>query len=156
MNKQIVVIGAGNPCRGDDAVGGEFSRRLKRRSPADVTIVEMDGDPTGLMEAWADADVAFVVDAVYSDAAAGRIFRFEAHDGPIPAEAFRLSTHAFGVAEVIELARNLDRLPPRLVVYGIRGDRFEHEDELSPQVDDACDAVVLCVLEEIRELRADV
>lgn len=149
---RIVVIGAGNPYRGDDAVGAVFLKRIRDRLPAEVTAMECCGEPVVMIGAWERADVAFVVDAVHSASDDDRVFRFEAHNGPIPAEAFRFSTHKFGVAETIELARALDRLPPRLVVYGIRGDHFDHDETLSPGVDDACDAVVLTVLDEIHGL----
>jgi hydrogenase maturation protease len=36
------------------------------------------------------------------------------------------SSHAFNLAEAIELGRALGRLPPRLVIYGIEGACFEH------------------------------
>lgn len=165
---QIVVIGTGNPYRNDDAVGVVFSRRIRRSAPKGVTVVEHDGEPANLMDAWDGADVAYVVDAVHAVEStpspssgeavakgklgnAGRIYRFEAHREPLAAELFRVSTHALGVAEAIELARTLGRLPPSLVVYGVRGDNFDHGGALSPGVDAACDEVVLLVLEEIRD-----
>jgi hydrogenase maturation protease len=57
-----------------------------------------------------------------------------------------------GVAEAVELARALGELPTSLVVYGVRGGRFDHATELSPEVDAACDEVVGRVLEDIRAL----
>ena len=151
-DKTIVVIGAGNPYRGDDAVGAVFLRRICDRLPAGVAVVESDGEPVAMIEAWEGADAAFVVDAVHSAPYDERVYRFDAPDGPIPAETFRFSTHAIGIAETVELSRTLGRLPPRLVVYGVRGDRFAHSEELSPEVDAACDAVVERVLAEIRGL----
>jgi hydrogenase maturation protease len=62
-----------------------------------------------------------------------------------------LSTHGFGVAEAVELAGNLHELPGGLVVYGIQGMRFDHTPELSPGVDDACDALVSQVLDDNRD-----
>ena len=38
---------------------------------------------------------------------------------------FGVSTHGFGVAEGIELARALGALPPVCVVYAVEGERFE-------------------------------
>ena len=35
------------------------------------------------------------------------------------------STHAVGIGEAIELARTLDRLPGRLIVYAVEGHRFD-------------------------------
>lgn len=170
---RIVVIGTGNPYRGDDAVGVVFSRRFREVAPHGVTVIEHDGEPAELLNEWAGADIVYLVDAVRADeqvtgsvadakrrdtslprttCAAGRVYRFDAHRDPLPAELFRVSTHAMGVAEGIELARVLDRLPQRLTVYGIRGDGFDHGAELSAEVDSACDEVVSLVLGEIRLL----
>jgi hydrogenase maturation protease len=147
---RVVVIGIGNPFRGDDAVGVVFSRRIRDSVPRGVTVLEHDGESARLMEAWAGADMVYLVDAAHANAEGGKIFRFEAHRERLPAELFGLSTHAFGVAEAIELARNLDELPVGMIVYGVQGKRFDHTSDLSPEVDGACDAVVSQVLDEIR------
>ena len=106
-----------------------------------------EGEPVGLIEEWTGADGVIVVDAVSSGAPAGTIHRLDPLSAPIPAALSQGSTHAFGLAETIELARALDRLPDRLLVYGIEGERFEAGDELSPPVSAAVDAV----REELRE-----
>ena len=41
--------------------------------------------------------------------------------------------------EAVELARELDRLPRRLVVYGIEGESFEAGEGLSPAVETTVD-----------------
>ncbi|MGA8805322.1 MAG: hypothetical protein WB866_11580, partial [Solirubrobacterales bacterium] len=68
------------------------------------------------------------------------------------AELFRSSTHALGVADAVELARELDRLPARLAVYGIEGENFEAGEGLTPAVEATVDVLVgeLC-----HELRVD-
>jgi hydrogenase maturation protease len=100
-----------------------------------------EGEPVGLIEEWTGADAVIVVDAVNSGAPAGTIHRLDPLSEPIPAALSQGSTHAFGLAETIELARALDRLPARLLVYGIEGERFEAGDELSPPVSAAVDVV---------------
>ena len=100
-----LVIGVGNPWRGDDGAGIEVARR--------VGGIAFEGDGTGLVELWAGAEDAVVVDAAASGAAPGTVHRFDAAAGPLPARSLRSSTHHFGVADAIELARALDRLPPR-------------------------------------------
>jgi hydrogenase maturation protease len=52
----------------------------------------------------------------------------------LPAGLFRVSTHRFGLADALELARALGRLPPRVVVYGIEGSRFAPGRPMSPAV----------------------
>jgi hydrogenase maturation protease len=49
-------------------------------------------------------------------AAPGTIRRLDAIAQPFPKGAFRRSTHAFGVAEAIELSRAMGELPKSLVV----------------------------------------
>jgi hydrogenase maturation protease len=70
------------------------------------------GDGAALMEVWRGEETVIIIDAVKSGALPGTIRRFDARAQPIPKDAFRCSTHAFGVAEAIELARALARLPP--------------------------------------------
>ena len=107
-----------------------------------------EGEPVGLIEDWTGADAVIVVDAVSSGAPPGTIHRLTPLSEPIPAALAQGSTHAFGLAETIELARTLDRLPPRLTVYGIEGERFAAGQQLSPPVSAAVDAV----REELRRL----
>jgi hydrogenase maturation protease len=124
-----MVIGVGSRWAGDDAAGLAVARRVGGR--------ELEGDPTALLDAWADADDVVVVDAAASDAPPGTIRRFDARTGPLPARLLRTSTHAFGVPDAIELARALGRLPARLEVYAIEGARFTAGAALSPEVEQA-------------------
>jgi len=60
-----------------------------------------------------------------------------------------ISTHAFSVAEAVELARALNQLPPRLIVYGIEGKNFDSCVGLSPEVKLAVEEVFCRVKEEL-------
>jgi hydrogenase maturation protease len=124
----------GNAWRGDDAAGLVVARRLGG--------LRHEGDAVGLLDAWAGAGHAIVVDAAASGAPAGTIHRFDAA-APLPAHALRSSTHAFGVADAVELARSLGRLPARLDVYAIEGADFTLGAGLSPPVAQAVAALVL-------------
>lgn len=124
----MLIVGVGNPDRGDDGVGAWVAERLAAQGrPA----IACRGETTQLMDAWAGHDHVIVVDAMRSGVAPGTLRRIDAHDGPFPTQAFTGSTHSFGLAEAIELARALGSLPPRLVVYGIEGARFDIGTSLS-------------------------
>lgn len=131
------MIGLGNAMRGDDAAGLIAARRLHG--------VEHEGEPLALLDVWDGAQSVVVIDAVRSGGVPGTIHRFDATE-PLPA-ALRssTSTQAVGLAETIELARALDRLPARLTVYGIEGERFEAGTGLTPAVSAAVEAVVNAV-----------
>jgi hydrogenase maturation protease len=128
-----MVIGVGNPWRGDDRAGLEVARR--------VGGLEHEGDCTRLVDAWDGQDEVAVVDAAASGAPPGTIHRIDARAGPLPAAMLRSSTHAFGVADAIELARALGRLPPRLHVYAIEGSDFAIGAGLSPEVERSAQAL---------------
>jgi hydrogenase maturation protease len=151
-----MVIGVGNTMRGDDGVGLEVVRRLRRRAEAaGVGVRELEGEGIGLLDAWQDARAVVLVDGLRSGADPGTIHRIEVTDGPLPAGLrSSSSTHAVGVGEAIELARALGRLPGRLVIYGVEGGGFETGAELTDGVAAAVDSVAEAVLDEARELAA--
>jgi hydrogenase maturation protease len=64
------------------------------------------------------------VDALSAGSAPGTTYRFDARTEPPPAPFRHRGSHTFGVADVLELARALGRLPERVVVYGIEGGSF--------------------------------
>lgn len=111
-------------------------------------MIEREGEPVDLIEEWAEADEAVVVDAVSSGAEPGTVHRLDAHAGRLPAELFRGSTHALGVAEAVELARALERLPARLTVIGIEGRDFSAGRGLTGAVEAAVARVVAELADE--------
>jgi hydrogenase maturation protease len=115
---------------------------------AAVAVLLKYGDFPSLLDDWQGAEAVVLIDATSSGAEPGTICRYEAHARPLPAAFSRSSTHSFGVAEAIELARALGRLPPRLVVFGIEGRDFGPGIALSPDVDSAVDEVVRRVIQE--------
>ena len=118
----VVVIGVGNTMRADDAAGVLAVRRLRPR--AGVEIREQSGEATALLEALRGRAAALIVDAA-AGAEPGRLHRLDAAAEPLPQGLFGVSSHGFGVAEGIELARALGALPPVCVVYALEGGRFE-------------------------------
>jgi hydrogenase maturation protease len=143
---QPLVIGVGNPWRRDDAAGLAVARRLRGTLPESVEVLEREGEPSGLIDAWAGADTVWLVDAVFSGAAPGTVRRLDASDAELPAELFRASTHHLGLAEAVELARAMGRLPAQVVFYGIEGASFDAGEELTPEVE----AAVVRVAEMLR------
>jgi hydrogenase maturation protease len=152
MSRRRIVLGIGNPDRGDDAAGRAVARLLRSAPPDGFELVEQDGEATALLAQLDGAAAAFVVDACASGASPGTVRRFDVTTGPLPQAAFGLSTHGFGLAEAIELARALGQLPPCCVVYAIEGGCFEAGAPLSPPVA----AAVVAVAERLRaEIGAD-
>jgi hydrogenase maturation protease len=148
-HRLLALIGIGNQFRRDDAAGLEVARRLRLAHPPGVRFFEEEGEPASLIELWSDVEEALVVDAVDSGAPPGTVHRFEPTEEPLPAEFFRPSTHAMGLAEAVELGRELNRLPRRLVVYGIEGENFEAGEGLTPVVQDVVADLVMDLYREL-------
>lgn len=133
----ILVIGIGNPDRGDDGVGPFVAERLERLCLPGLTVLRSAGDPADLLAAWLECRTVVCVDACQSGARSGVVHRFDAIAEPLPADFGALSTHGFGLAAALELARALDALPGSLTVYGIEAASFEPGLPLSPAVREA-------------------
>jgi hydrogenase maturation protease len=144
----VRVIGIGNPLRGDDAIGLLVVRRVRELAGPEVEVMELEGEPARLIDAWQGAGLAVVVDAVKSDAPEGAVMRFDATADPLPPSVSASSTHALGLADAIEIARALDRLPEQLIVFAVEGVRFEVGSDLSPVAAAAAQAVAEAVLRE--------
>ena len=151
-SEKIIVIGIGNEFRGDDAAGLLVVRRLKKKQPAGVELQEQSGEAIALMEAMDGADAVILVDAVQSGAEAGQIHRYDASEQAMPAQFMRCSTHNFSVHDAIEMARALEKLPSRLMVYGIEGLHFEHGSELTSAVQTAVVVAAQRIEEELENL----
>ncbi len=146
MTVRPLVIGVGNPDRGDDAAGPLAAERLRA---AGVDAIAHGGDGPGLIEAWQGRDPVYVVDCMKSVAPPGTVRRFDAVAAALPRGAFHVSTHALGLGEAIELARVLGRLPPRLVVYGIEGRDFAVGAPPCPAVAESVDRVVRAIADAL-------
>ncbi len=118
MSSRIVLIGVGNSWRGDDGVGPAVVDLAAGRLDPDVEVVETDGEPSRLIDAWTDVDLAVVVDAVRSGAAPGTVHVWR-DKGELTPAAPLAGSHALGVADGIALGGALHRLPTTLVVVGV-------------------------------------
>ena len=149
--ESVLIIGVGTAYRNDDASGLIVAERLRQRLPEGASVITHEGEGVSLMEQLAVSDAAVVIDAMCSGAEAGTIRRFDAIAQTLPAQVFRHSTHAFGIAQAIELGRALGKLPRRLIVYGIEGGNFEAGTQLSPAVEASIETVTRRVLEEAEQ-----
>lgn len=147
-----LLIGLGNELRGDDAAGLLVARAARPTRAGRVEVLEWTREPVDLVALWEGAEAVVLVDAAAPAGEPGRLHRFELGAEPLPAALGGPSTHALGLAEAVELARSLDRLPGRLLVLAIEGERFE----LGAEPTAAVRAAVPVVLDLLRsELRLE-
>jgi hydrogenase maturation protease len=126
----IRVIGCGNVHRSDDAAGVLVAERLRELGvPAEV----QPGSAFELVESWYKDDDVTLIDAVVTGSPVGTIRVWDGRAPKVPSNP-QVSSHGFGVAEGINLARILQLLPHSLRVYGIEGKNFGIGEAVSPDV----------------------
>jgi hydrogenase maturation protease len=150
-----LILGIGNPERGDDAIGYEVVRLLRGRLPAEFEALHRPGEATAIVQELEGADVAFLVDATVSGARPGTVRRFDVTGQALPSRLAEVSSHGFGLAQAIELARALGSLPRHCIVYAIEGELFEPGAALSPEAARATARVVQQILDELTDTEND-
>ncbi len=134
MTDRTLHIGLGNPMRRDDGVGPWLAGRL---AEGGLRAREWPGDGSGLIDLFAAEPHIVLIDATRSGASPGTVHRLDAVRTLIPRPLFHNSTHEFGLAEAVEVARRLGQLPDSLIVLGIEGADFTFGAGLSPAVQGA-------------------
>jgi hydrogenase maturation protease len=153
--RKILVLGLGNPDRGDDGVGAIIARSLAGRLPLGIEIRSRGGDMLSLVEDWAGFDAVICVDAAAPVGAPGRIHRIDAMTGTLPRDLTPGSSHAFGLADAVELARVLRYAPQSIVVYAVEGRCFDAGVAVTPEVAAAAATVTEMVVAEVGRLQHD-
>jgi len=152
MPLQCLLIGIGNEYRCDDGAGLMAAREIQEKNIPSLFVKEQSGEGAALMDAWQGYDHVILVDAVSSGAEPGTIYRIEARKEKFPLKFFHYSAHAFGVAEAVELARSLKKLPTNLVLYGVEGRIFNAGTAISPEVRKGIDKITEQIVVEIESL----
>ncbi|MGH7833436.1 MAG: hydrogenase maturation protease [Candidatus Binatia bacterium] len=158
MTVKTLIIGYGNPLRGDDGVAWHAAQALAavlQNAPADVmTCHQLTPE---LAEPVSRADLVVFIDAEQRQPA-GKIFsrRVKPDEAPLPA-----FSHDFTPATLIAWTRRLYQACPEAILFSVAGSSFECAEELSPPVAAALPELIerVCAWvragETTRETRAD-
>lgn len=149
---EVIVVGIGNPYRGDDAAGWAVIDALEKRK-ASLHLCKQRGDVAELMDVFASHSHVYLVDACTGLDHSASWRRIEVHQELLTIANTQTSTHALSVAQAVALAKNLDILPQKLIVYAIVGHHFHMSSQLSPSVSKAIDEVAEALLKE-EEIKA--
>ncbi|MFZ2172990.1 MAG: hydrogenase maturation protease [Rhodococcus sp. (in: high G+C Gram-positive bacteria)] len=148
----IVLIGLGNEYRRDDGIGPAVAREVAYRLGPAVSVSVSDGDPTLLLEAWAAADLAVLVDAVMCDPSRpGTVHRLPL-DAAAEMPTASTSTHGIGLGDAFRLGSALNRLPRSAVLYVVEVADVGPGRGFSPPVRHAVAPTVTAVLRELAPL----
>jgi hydrogenase maturation protease len=143
-----LLIGVGNPDRGDDGAGRAVARRLLARNDCAFEVREGTGEATSLMSAWTGFDDVILVDACRGAGPPGSIHCIGPNEVDRLARLQHASTHSLGVATAIGLSHALGSLPSRLLIYAIEAGHSREGEGLSEEVEHAVHEVVALVMQD--------
>lgn len=129
---RLVVLGCGNPSRGDDALGPALMERVGRwirlHPGGGVEAVEDFQFQVEHALDLVDRDLALFVDAREGGGTAVSLERV------LPAVDPSFTTHALSPAAVLQAFRQVQRRePPPAFVLAVRGRAFDLGEDLSPE-----------------------
>lgn len=143
----VIIVGIGNPFRSDDAAGWAVIDGLHGKVNSDVKLCKEKGDIFELMDIFANNKHVYLVDACYINANPGTWYRIDANRQQVCMQS-QTSTHGLSISQAIALAKNLNQLPERLVIYAISGNNFCIGEGISSQMKQAIENVILAILKE--------
>jgi len=151
---KTLILGLGNPFRGDDGVGPAVIAALNSQvMPPDVVV--LDGGTPGLetVLTWQGYERVIIVDAADMGMQPGSWKRFHSDEAILPVDeaAMQGTLHAAGLAEALALAEALDLLPPELVFYGVQPEFTGWSAGLTEAIDFAVPALCEAISTEIKD-----
>ncbi len=112
----IRILGVGSPF-GADRLAWEAVDYLNGLGLDGCELIKLDRPGSGLLAWFDDTDQLILIDAVLIDEEPGRASLLEL--GQLESYSSTTSSHGFGVAQAIDLARELNQLPRCLRLVGI-------------------------------------
>ena len=119
-----LLVGIGNRLRGDDGVGPVVADHVAALGIPGLTV-ETDLEPVAVLHRLTRPPLhahVVLLDATAPLGDPGRIQVVRMPGDRLSVPAGPVGSHGLGVAEVLELARALDVLPPRLTVVGVEAE----------------------------------
>jgi hydrogenase maturation protease len=151
--KETLILGVGNPLRRDDGIGPEVIRlmienRKTYNLPYGIDFLDGGTDGLGLIEYLKEYNKVIILDAVEMKLTPGTIKVFTPEEAILNINTDALSTHGFGIAELIKLAKQLD-INPELIIVGVQPEDVSYGEELSFSVNSKTDTIVDIILKSI-------
>lgn len=145
-----LILGVGNTLLTDEAVGVAVLGALAADAQADPDLTLYDGGTLSFTLAGPIGEAArlIVVDAAIMGDPPGTVRVFEGAAMDAQLRRFARSVHEVGLADLLDIARLTEHLPPRRALIGVEPASIDWGSVLTPAVA----AAVPVVVRHIREL----
>jgi len=145
-----LIIGLGNPLRGDDGVGVCVAQTLlKQKLPPNVRVIDGGTQGLGLVNLIEGWQKVIIVDAAEIGQSPGQFVRFTLDEAYLSEVDQALSVHAAGLYDALLLAQALKILPPEVIIFGVQAANLAWENTLTPEVEAAIPNLLNAILVEL-------
>jgi len=171
-----LIVGAGNPYRGDDGVGIAIIRKLQemqrasKKNDGDVVpiissinhqnfvtelsrldLLDIGTDGLSLLDLLPNYHQVIIIDAVNMGATSGTVRLFTPQEAKINITNDALSTHGFGLAEMLHLAEQLSLTSQTdIKIIGVQPKSVAFGAELSHEIQQVIPQIITIILERLQ------
>ena len=150
---ETLVLGIGNLLLSDEGVACRCVEELERRYVLPPAVQCVDGGTAGfeLLPLIEDAQTLIIIDALKDGRQPGTVILVE--DEAVPRLMLtRTSPHQIGICEVLATAQLTDKVPQRLLLFGIEPKNLEVAVGLSPEVSEGLEKALHAVVDTLRAM----
>ncbi|MFN3421634.1 MAG: hydrogenase maturation protease [Armatimonadota bacterium] len=148
---KVLVVGYGNPLRGDDGVGWVVAEKLKELTLSEAVSIQTCIQLTPELAAdLSEAEIAILIDA-RAEEPAGKILCQQVKPLPNPPS----SSHHLNPSVLLSYAHQFFGKAPQTYLVSINGAEFGYQAHLSPQVQEAVHEAVKVIVELLRSVLTD-
>ena len=145
-----LIVGLGNPLRGDDGVGVRVAEALAAQPlPDGVEVIDGGTQGLGIVNLLENKKRVILVDAADIGKQPGELVSFDLNQAKLLGGGKQLSVHAAGLRDALLLAQALEILPDEVIIFGVQPASLEWDAGLSPQVKAALSNIITAVLNQV-------
>ncbi len=158
MNKNIVVIGAGNILLSDEGIGVHIVEELKKYESEFSGVCNISFFDTGtsyfgdMLPHNPKVNKLIIIDAVKSGQRPGDVYKLDGYKflSSVPRSLNKLSFHDDSLLDSLKMAEFLGKLPENIVIIGIEPEKIEPGMNISKILEDKFQDYINIVVSEIK------
>lgn len=139
----VLIIGYGNPLRGDDGIGWQVVDQLAKLAGDSTKVLTVHQLTPELAEPISEANLVIFIDACY-EGQPGSWTCETVYPDPKPLDAY---THYLTPMNLLSYAQAMHGASPKALLISVAASSFDCGQELSPRVEAIVPEIVACVQE---------
>lgn len=144
---RLVILGIGNPLRGDDALGVEIIKLLRKKTLKNILLIEGGPIPEnfiGKIKLFAPSHV-LLIDAAHFGGSPGDVSLIS----PEQIKGVAISTHAIPLYLTAELIK--EATGAKIMLLGVQPKNVDLGEKISPEVEEAIKEITRIIMEVLNK-----